>query len=51
MLKNNVIMMGINLESQLVSIKKFIKKNNKKTIILFPNNIYTKHVEKNIKLN
>ena len=49
--RENVIMMGINLESQLLAIKKFIQKEKKKkTIILYPKNEYTKHVEKNIKL-
>ena len=49
--KNNVIMMGINLESQLLAIKKFIKKNKReKTVILYPNNDYSKYVEKNINL-
>ena len=49
--KNNVIMMGINLESQLIAIKKFIEKNKKKkTVILYPDNSYTKHVEKNLNL-
>ena len=48
-IKNNVIMMGINLESQLISIKKFIEKNKKKkTVILYPNNDYAKYVEKNL---
>ena len=47
--KNNVIMMGINLESQLITIKKFIEKRDKnKTVILYPNNIYAKYVEKNL---
>ena len=50
-IKNNVIMMGINLESQLISIKKFIEKNKKKkTVILYPNNNYAKYVEKNLNL-
>tara|TARA_B100002051_G_scaffold244391_1_gene250962 strand:- start:1347 stop:2510 length:1164 start_codon:yes stop_codon:yes gene_type:complete len=49
--KNNVIMMGINLESQLIAIKKFIEKNKKKkTVILYPDNSYAKHVEKNLNL-
>ena len=44
-------MLGINLESQLLSIKNFIKKEKrKKTVILFPKNNYTKHIEKNISL-
>ncbi len=45
----NIIMLGINLESQLLSIKNFIeKKKRNKTLILFPKNNYTKHIEKNI---
>ena len=45
----NIIMLGINLESQLLSIKSFIeKKKRNKTLILFPKNNFTKHVEKNI---
>jgi len=47
----NFIMMGINLESQLLAIKKFIdKQEKKKTIILYPENKNSKHVEKKIKL-
>ena len=49
--KKNIIMMGINLESQLLAIKKFIQKEKKKkTVILYPKNEYAKHVEKNIRL-
>ena len=45
----NIIMLGINLESQLLSIKNFIEKKKKnKTLILFPKNNYSKHIEKNI---
>ncbi len=48
---NNVIMMGINLESQLKAIKKFIEKNKKKrTLILYPDNSDVKHIEKNLNL-
>ena len=48
--KNNIIMLGVNLESQLIAMKKFIQKNKrKKTVILYPNNDYAKYVEKNIK--
>ena len=44
-------MMGINLESQLLTIKNFIKKKNKKRIvILYPDNKYANFVEKKIKL-
>ena len=46
----NIIMMGINLESQLIAIKKFINnQKRKKTIILYPDNNNSKHVEKEIK--
>ena len=46
----NIIMMGINLESQLLAIKKFInKQKRKKTIILYPDNKNSKHVEKKIR--
>jgi len=49
--KSNVIMMGINLESQLITIKKFIEKNKKKkTVILYPDNSYSNYVEKNLNL-
>ncbi len=49
-INDNVIMMGINLESQLLAIKKLIKKKKKKkTIILYPDNEYSKHVERNIR--
>ncbi len=49
--KKNIIMMGINLESQLLTIKNFIKKQNKKkTVILYPKNQYESHIVKNIKL-
>ena len=48
-INKNVLMLGINLESQLLSIKNFITKKKKgKTLILFPKNNYTKHIEKNI---
>ena len=50
-INDNIIMMGVNLESQLLAIKKFLKKEKrKKTVILYPKNEYAKHVEKNIKL-
>ncbi len=49
-INKNVLGMGINLESQLIALKKFVTKEKKnKTIILYPDNEYTKHVEKNIK--
>ena len=48
--EKNVIMMGINLESQLLAIKKFIEKQEKKkTVILYPDDIKSKHIGKKIK--
>ena len=49
-IEKNIMMMGINLESQLLAIKNFIdKKNKKKTIILYPDDKESKHIEKKIK--
>ena len=49
-IEKNIMMMGINLESQLLAIKNFIeKKNKKKTIILYPDDNKSNHVEKKIK--
>ena len=47
---NNVINIGISLESQLKAIEQFlIKQNKKKTIILYPKNEYEKFVDEKIK--
>ena len=47
---NNIISIGISLESQLIALKKFIKKQKKrKTVIMFPNNDYTPLIEENLK--
>ena len=44
-------MTGINLESQLIAIKKFLKKSKKnKTAILFPKNEYSTHINESIKM-
>ncbi len=49
-IEKNVVMMGINLESQLLAIKKFInKENKKKTVILFPDDNKSNHIEKKVK--
>ncbi len=49
-ISDNIIKVGINLESQLLAIKQFVKKKErKKTVILYPDNEYKKHVEKNLK--
>ena len=47
----NIILMGINLESQLRSIKNFVEKiDKKKTLILYPDNKNQKYVEKSLNL-
>ncbi len=49
-IEKNVIMMGINLESQLLSIKNFIdKQEKKKTVILYPDSKESQHIGKKIK--
>ncbi len=50
---NNVISIGISLESQLIALADFIKKQNKtKTLIMFPKNNYTNLInEKLTKVN
>jgi len=50
-ISNNVINIGISLESQLKAIQKvLIKEGKKKTIILYPKNEYEKFIDKKIKL-
>ena len=47
--KDNVISIGISLESQIAALIKFLKNKKKnKTIILLPKNQYTKLVEEKI---
>ena len=49
-IKDNIISIGISLESQILAIEKFIKKmDKKKTIIMFPNNKNIKFIDENIK--
>ena len=49
-ISNNVINIGISLESQLEAIKQLlIKEKKKKTIILYPKNEYEKFIDKKIK--
>jgi hypothetical protein len=46
----NVISIGISLESQIKSLVNFINKQNKtKTVIIFPKNQYSKLIEKKLK--
>ncbi len=46
---NNIISIGVSLESQLVALQKFIKKQKKtKTIIMYPKNEYLDLIEKNL---
>ena len=50
-ISNNVINIGISLESQLKAIEQFLFINNrKKTLILYPKNKYEKFVDKKVKL-
>ena len=47
---NNIISIGVSLESQLTALIKFIKKQNKnKTIIMYPKNQYLELIEKKTK--
>tara|TARA_B100001248_G_scaffold246641_1_gene217395 strand:- start:12428 stop:13582 length:1155 start_codon:yes stop_codon:yes gene_type:complete len=49
--KNNVISMGVSLESQLLALTKFIKKQNKKkTVIMYPENQYADLIEKKLSI-
>jgi len=48
-ISNNIISIGVSLESQLIALTKFIKKQKRiKTIIMYPKNSYLKIVEKKI---
>ena len=48
--RSNIISIGISLESQLVALNNFIKKNKRnKTIVLFPKNQYEEMIEKKLK--
>ena len=47
---NNIISIGISLESQLLALLDFIKRQNKnKTIIMYPKNQYSNLIEKELK--
>ena len=49
-IEENIISIGISLESQIDAIQKFIlKKNKKKTVIMFPENQYSNFIEEKIK--
>ena len=46
----NIISIGISLESQLIALNKFIKKQKKnKTVIMFPSNKYSELIENKLK--
>jgi ABC-type branched-subunit amino acid transport system substrate-binding protein len=50
-ISNNLISIGISVESQLEAIKKLLlKENKKKTVILYPKNEYEKFIDEKIKL-
>jgi len=47
---NNVISVGVSLESQLLALSKFIKKKKKtKTIVMYPKNQYASIIERKLK--
>ena len=47
---NNIISIGVSLESQLIALTKFYKKTKKtKTIIMYPKNEYLELIEKKLK--
>ena len=46
---NNIISVGVSLESQLLVLTDFIKKQKKnKTVIMFPKNKYSKLIEEKL---
>ena len=46
--KSNIISVGISLESQLMALNNFIKKEKKKTIIMFPKNQYEDFIQQKL---
>ena len=47
--QNNIISIGVSLESQMIALMKFIKKQKKnKTVILIPKNQYTNFIEEKL---
>jgi ABC-type branched-subunit amino acid transport system substrate-binding protein len=47
---NNIISVGISLESQLIALANFIKKQKKnKTVIMYPQNQYSELIQNNLK--
>ena len=49
-LSNNIISIGVSLESQLLALNKFINKQKKtKTVIMYPKNEYQELIEKKLK--
>ena len=50
-LSNNIISIGVSLESQLLALSKFINKQKKtKTVIMYPKNEYLELIEKKLKV-
>ena len=47
--ESNIISVGVSLESQLLALNKFIKKQKNRTIIMFPNNEYKEFIESKLK--
>ena len=51
-LTNNILSVGVSLESQLIALTNFIKKQNKtKTVIMYPKNKYSGFIEDKIKVH
>ena len=47
----NIISIGVSLDSQLIALKEFLKKQKKtKTIIMYPKNEYLEFIEKKLKI-
>ena len=47
---NNIISIGVSLESQLLALTKFLKQKNKtKTVVMYPKNEYLQLIEKKLK--
>ena len=46
---NNIISIGVSLESQLITLINFIQKQKKKTVIMYPENQYSELIESKLK--
>ena len=46
---NNIISIGVSLESQLITLINFIQKQKNKTVIMYPENQYSELIESKLK--